>query len=64
MVRHDSEVTVVMETRLVTKAGHRVRMWRGEGGGVVDREMHVKQHKHSKRWRGRGKGKVRVAKRC
>lgn len=70
MVTHDSEVAVVMETRLVTKAGHRVRMgWQGgrEGGmgGVgwrPDGEMHVKQHKHPKRWSGRAKEEGRAAK--
>lgn len=57
MVTHDSEVAVVMETRLVTKAGHRVRTeWWG------DREMHGKQHKHPKRWSGRAKEKGRTAK--
>lgn len=48
MVRHDGKVAVVMETRLVTKAGHAGAVGEtGRGGGEErKREARLNKHKH------------------
>lgn len=51
------KVAVVMETRLVTKAGHTGTV--GEGGwGEKKREMCVNKHKHAREREGRKERKV------
>lgn len=47
MVRHDGKVAVVMETRLVTKAGHGGAVGGMlEGGGEEERKRETRLNKH------------------